>query len=243
MDKEIKNIDILVFGAHPDDVELGCAGTIMLHLELGYSVGIIDLTRGELGTRGSAEIRDKESAKASSLMGINYRSNLGFSDGLFQNNELNQLEIIKQIRKFQPKIVIANAKEDRHPDHERASNLIKTCCFLSGLSKVKTSFNNKEQSTWRPRNLYYYTQFNQVKPDFLIDITKYMSKKIKIVNSYSSQFYKPESKEPETVISKKGFLDSVIYRASDLGRIIGVEYAEGFVSERYFSVDNLFQLK
>jgi len=243
LDKEVKDLDILVFGAHPDDVELGCAGTIMLHLDLGFRVGIIDLTRGELGTRGSAEIRDKESEKASSLMGISYRLNLHLKDGFFNNNESTQLEIIKYIRRLKPKVVIANATEDRHPDHGRASNLIKTCCFLSGLSKIETKFENKKQTPWRPKNIYYYSQFNQVRPDFLIDISSYMQKKIDIVKCYSSQFYAPKSKEPETVISKKGFLDSVVYRSSDLGRIIGVEYAEGFVSERYFSVENLFKLK
>ena len=243
MDKEIKDLDILVFGAHPDDVELGCAGTIMLHLDLGFRVGIIELTRGELGTRGSAEIRDKESEKAASLMGVSYRLNLHLKDGFFNNNESTQLEIIKHIRRLKPKVVIANATEDRHPDHGRASSLIKTSCFLSGLSKIQTTLNNKIQTPWRPNNLFYYTQFNQVKPDFLIDISNYMNKKLDVVKCYSSQFYSSQSNEPETIISKKGFLDSVIYRSSDLGRIIGVDYAEGFTSERYFYVNNLFDLK
>ena len=243
MDKQIENLDILVFGAHPDDVELGCSGTIMSHLDLGYSIGIIDLTRGELGTRGSAELRDKESENASSLMGINFRLNLGLKDGFFNNDENTQLKIISQIRRLKPKIVIANAKEDRHPDHGKASNLIKTCCFLSGLPKVETKFNKIKQVPWRPNNLFYYTQFNNVEPDFLVDISNYMNKKLDVVKCYSSQFYSPKSTEPETIISKKGFLDSVVYRSSDLGRIIGVDYAEGFVSERYIYVDDLFNIK
>ena len=243
MDQQVENLDILVFGAHPDDIELGCAGTIMSHLDLGYRVGVIDLTRGELGTRGSAELRDKESEKASLLMGIKVRLNLGLKDGFFNNDEHTQLEIIKYIRKFKPKIVIANAKEDRHPDHGKASNLIKTCCFLSGLSKVQTKFKKINQEPWRPNNLFYYTQFNNVEPDFVVDISNYMNKKLDVVKCYSSQFYSPKSNEPETIISKKGFLDSVVYRSSDLGRIIGVDYAEGFISERYIYVDNLFNLK
>ena len=243
MDQQVENLDILVFGAHPDDIELGCAGTIMSHLDLGYRVGVIDLTRGELGTRGSAELRDKESKKASLLMGIKVRLNLGLKDGFFNNDEHTQLEIIKYIRKFKPKIVIANAKEDRHPDHGKASNLIKTCCFLSGLTKVQTKFKKINQEPWRPNNLFYYTQFNNVEPDFVVDISNYMNKKLDVVKCYSSQFYSPKSNEPETIISKKGFLDSVVYRSSDLGRIIGVDYAEGFLSERYIYVDNLFNLK
>ncbi len=243
MDQQVENLDILVFGAHPDDIELGCAGTIMSHLDLGYRVGVIDLTRGELGTRGSAELRDKESEKASLLMGIKVRLNLGLKDGFFNNDEHTQLEIIKYIRKFKPKIVIANAKEDRHPDHGKASNLIKTCCFLSGLSKVQTKFKKINQEPWKPNNLFYYTQFNNVEPDFVVDISNYMNKKLDVVKCYSSQFYSPKSNEPETIISKKGFLDSVVYRSSDLGRIIGVDYAEGFISERYIYVDNLFNLK
>ena len=243
MDQQVENLDILVFGAHPDDIELGCAGTIMSHLDLGYRVGVIDLTRGELGTRGSAELRDKESEKASLLMGIKVRLNLGLKDGFFNNDEHTQLEIIKYIRKFKPKIVIANAKEDRHPDHGKASNLIKTCCFLSGLTKVQTKFKKINQEPWRPNNLFYYTQFNNVEPDFVVDISNYMNKKLDVVKCYSSQFYSPKSNEPETIISKKGFLDSVVYRSSDLGRIIGVDYAEGFISERYIYVDNLFNLK
>jgi len=243
LDQQVENLDILVFGAHPDDIELGCAGTIMSHLDLGYRVGVIDLTRGELGTRGSAELRDKESEKASLLMGIKVRLNLGLKDGFFNNDEHTQLEIIKYIRKFKPKIVIANAKEDRHPDHGKASNLIKTCCFLSGLTKVQTKFKKINQEPWRPNNLFYYTQFNNVEPDFVVDISNYMNKKLDVVKCYSSQFYSPKSNEPETIISKKGFLDSVVYRSSDLGRIIGVDYAEGFISERYIYVDNLFNLK
>ena len=245
MDKEKINtkIDILVFGAHPDDIELSCSGTILKHIELGYKIGLIDLTQGELGTRGSKDIRQRETEKANSLMNISFRLNLNMKDGFFEINDRNKLKIISYIRHFQPKIVIANSKNDRHPDHGRAAELIKTCCFLSGLIKVKTNYNNLNQNIWRPNSLYYYTQFNQEIPDFVVDVSSYMEKKMKIIECYSSQFFNPKSKEPETIISKKSFLDSIIYRASDLGRIINVKYAEGFKSERLLSVDNLFNLK
>jgi len=238
-----EKIDILIFGAHPDDVELGCSGTIMKHLDLGYKIGIIDLTKGELGTRGDEKIRKDESQKVLSLMNVSFRLNMDFQDGFFENNREEKLKIITQLRKFQPKIVIANAKNDRHPDHGRASELVKTCCFLSGLVKIKTFSDNKEQEIWRPKSLYYYTQFNQAIPDFVIDISDYVNKKMDIVKCYNSQFYNPKSNEPETIISKKSFLDSVLYRASDLGRIVNVEYAEGFISERYMCVENLLDIK
>ena len=245
MDKEKLNqkVDILVFGAHPDDIELGCSGTILKHLELGYKIGLIDLTQGELGTRGNKQIRQAESKKATSLMNISFRLNLDMKDGLFSIDEKNKMKIITKLRQFQPKIVIANAKNDRHPDHGRAADLVKTCCFLSGLSKIKTTLNGKKQDIWRPINLYYYTQFYQEIPDFVIDISNYIEKKMEIIKCYSSQFYNPESNEPETTISKKSFLDSITYRSADLGRIINVEYAEGFIAERYICVDNLLNLK
>jgi len=245
LDKEKinKKVDILVFGAHPDDIELACSGTILKHLELGYKIGLIDLTQGELGTRGNKAIRQLESEKANSLMNISFRFNLDMKDGFFEIDEKNKIKVITYIRQFQPKIVIVNAQNDRHPDHGRAAELVKTCCFLSGLSKIKTNFKAKKQDVWRPNSLYYYTQFNQEIPDFVIDISNYIEKKMEIIKCYSSQFYNPKSSEPETIISKKNFLDSIIYRSADLGRIINVEYAEGFIAERYICVDNLLDLK
>tara|TARA_S200000501_G_scaffold304523_1_gene292605 strand:- start:72 stop:809 length:738 start_codon:yes stop_codon:yes gene_type:complete len=245
LDKEKINtkVDILIFGAHPDDIELACSGTILKHLELGYKIGLIDLTHGELGTRGSKELRQLETQKANSLMNISFRINLDMKDGFFEINESNKIKIISYLRYFQPRIVIANAKNDRHPDHGRASDLVKTCCFLSGLPKVETIYNREKQNVWRPSSLYYYTQFNQEIPDFVVDISNYIDKKVKIIKSYSSQFYNPKSREPETIISKKSFLDSIIYRSADLGRIINVEYAEGFKSERYICVNDLLDLK
>ena len=245
MDKEKINtkVDILVFGAHPDDIELACSGTILKHLELGYKIGLIDLTQGELGTRGNKKIRQLETKKANSLMNISFRLNLDMKDGFFDINEQNKIKVISYLRHLQPKIVIANSKNDRHPDHGRASDLVKTCCFLSGLSKIETNFKGKNQDIWRPNSLYYYIQFNQEVPDFVIDISNYIEQKKEIIKCYSSQFFNLKSKEPETIISKKSFLDSITYRAADLGRIINVDYAEGFKSERYLCVDNLFDLK
>lgn len=245
MDKEIINtkVDILVFGAHPDDIELACSGTILKHLELGYKIGLIDLTQGELGTRGNKEIRQLETKKSNSLMNISFRLNLDMKDGFFNINEKNKIKVISYLRHFQPKIVLANSKNDRHPDHGRAADLVKTCCFLSGLSKIETIFEDKKQEVWRPKSLYYYTQFNQEIPDFVVDVSKYIEQKMKIIKCYSSQFYNPKSTEPETIISKKNFLDSIKYRSADLGRIINVDYAEGFIAERYICIDNLLNLK
>jgi len=245
LDKEKINtkVDILIFGAHPDDIELACSGTILKHLALGYKIGLIDLTQGELGTRGNKEIRQLETKKANLLMNISLRLNLDMKDGFFDINEKNKIKVISYLRHFQPKIVIANSKNDRHPDHGRASDLIKTCCFLSGLSKIETIFSGKKQDLWRPNSLFYYTQFNQEIPDFVVDISNYIKQKMEIVRCYSSQFYNPESNENETIISKKNFLDSIIYRAADLGRIINVDYAEGFLAERYICVENLLDLK
>ena len=245
MDKEKINtkVDILVFGAHPDDIELACSGTILKHLELGYKIGLIDLTQGELGTRGNKETRQLETKKANSLMNISFRLNLDMKDGFFDINEKNKIKVISYLRHFQPKIVLANSKNDRHPDHGRAASLVKTCCFLSGLPKIETIFKDKKQEVWRPESLYYYTQFNQEIPDFVVDVSKYMEQKMEIIKCYSSQFYNPKSNEPETIISKRNFLDSIMYRAEDLGRIINVDYAEGFVAERYICVDNLLDLK
>ena len=236
-------LDILAFGAHPDDVELGCAGTILKEVALGKKVGIVDLTRGELGTRGSAEIRDKEAAAAAAILGVSVRENLAFRDGFFVNDEAHQLEIIKMIRKYQPEIVLCNAVDDRHIDHPKGSQLVSDACFLSGLIRNTTSLDGEEQKAWRPKVVYHYMQWKNLVPDFVVDITGYVEQKTTAILAYSSQFYDPNSKEPESPISSKNFLESLNYRSRDLGRLTGLEHAEGFTAERYLAVNSLSDLK
>ncbi len=236
-------LDILAFGAHPDDVELGCSGTIAKEVSLGKKVGIIDLTRGELGTRGSVEIRNSESAKASEILGVVVRENLDMRDGFFVNDEAHQLKVIEMIRKYQPEIVLCNAIKDRHIDHGKGSKLVSDACFLSGLRQIKTELNGEVQEAWRPKVVYHYIQWQNIEPDFVVDISEFMDKKMDSVLAYGSQFYDPNSKEPVSPITSKNFLDSVKYRAQDLGRLVGVEYAEGFTTERYLAVNSLGDLK
>jgi len=237
-------LDILVFGAHPDDAELGAGATIAKEVSKGKKVGIVDLTRGELGTRGSAEIRDKESAKAAEILGIAVRENMEFADGFFVNDKEHQLELIKIIRKYKPEIVLCNAIEDRHIDHARGSKLVSDACFLSGLMKIDTKMDGDDawQDAWRPKLVYHFIQWKNLEPDFVVDVSGFIDKKTEAIMAYSSQFYDPDSEEPETPISSKNFTDSVNYRARDLGRIIGVEYAEGFTVERFVGVDSLDDL-
>ncbi|WCM41791.1 bacillithiol biosynthesis deacetylase BshB1 [Flavobacterium sp. CBA20B-1] len=236
-------LDILAFGAHPDDVELGCGGTIAKEVSLGKKVGIIDLTQGELGTRGSAEIRAKEAAKASTILGVTFRENLKFKDGFFINDEAHQLEIIKKIRQYQPEIVICNAIDDRHIDHGKGSKLVSDACFLSGLRRIETSLNGVIQTEWRPKLVYHYIQWKNIEPDFVVDISQFMQHKIDAVMAYSTQFYDPDSKEPLSPIATKNFTESIEYRAKDLGRLVFVDYAEGFTVERYVAVNALTDLK
>lgn len=235
-------LDILAFGAHPDDVELGCAATLAKEIANGKKVGIVDLTRGELGTRGSAAIRDQEAAASARILGVAVRENLGFADGFFANDEAHQRKVISIIRKYQPDLVLCNAIKDRHIDHAKGSQLVSDACFLSGLEKIETSLEGSEQEKWRPTRVYHYIQWENITPDFVVDVTGFMSKKIDAVMAYSSQFYDPNSKEPETPISSKNFTDSIEYRARDLGRLIGVEYAEGFTAERVVAVASLDKL-
>ena len=235
-------LNILAFGAHPDDVELGCGATIAKEVSLGKKVGIVDLTRGELGTRGSAAIRDIEASKSASILGVSVRENLGFADGFFMNDKYHQLEIIKMIRKYQPEIVLCNAIDDRHIDHPKGSNLVSDACFLSGLLKIETKICGESQKKWRPKQVYHYIQWKNIEPDFVVDVSDFIDVKEKAVLAYSTQFYDPTSNEPETPITSKNFTDSINYRAKDLGRLIGVEYAEGFTSERYVAVENLSKL-
>ncbi len=232
------NLDILAFGAHPDDVELGCGGTIIKEVEYGKKVGIIDLTLGELGTRGNVEKRKQESKKANKILGIEIRENMCFKDGFFENTEKNKIELIKKIRCYRPKIVLTNALSDRHPDHPRSSQLTIDACFLSGLSKINTN-----QEVYRPEAIYHYIQFNSITPDFVVDITNQIDKKIEAVKCYASQFYNPKSNEKETIISTKSFLDSVKYRAKDLGRQTKCMYAEAFIAHQLPKVNSIFDLK
>lgn len=236
-------LDILAFGAHPDDVELGCGGTIAKEIAHGKTVGIVDLTRGELGTRGSADLRDEEAAAAAKILGVSVRENLRMADGFFVNDRAHQLKIIQMLRKFQPEIVLCNAIDDRHIDHGKGSKLVSDACFLSGLIKIKTELDGIAQQAWRPKTVYHYIQWKPIEPDFVVDITGYNDKKMDAIMAYSSQFYDPKSALPETPIATKNFQDSIGYRARDLGRLIGVEYAEGFTTERYAAVDSLFDLK
>jgi len=231
-------LDILVFGAHPDDVELGCAGTIIKEVQKGKKVGIIDLTRGELGTRGTKRTRDAETEEATNIMGVAMRENMNFKDGFFKDDEQHKIALIKKIRQYQPKIVITNAVSDRHPDHVRGSHITVDACFLSGLEKIDTG-----QEVWRPDAIYHYIQFNNLTADIVVDITNQIKLKLLAVKAYSTQFYNPDSKESNTIISSQGFLDSVSYRAKDLGRQSGCEYAEGFLSHQMPKVDSLLDIK
>lgn len=235
-------LDILAFGAHPDDVELGCSGTIAKEISLGKKVGIIDLTRGELGTRGSVAIRNEEARKAGEILGIEVRENLDMRDGFFVNDEKHQLAIIKMIRKYRPEIVICNAIEDRHIDHGKGSKLVSDACFLSGLRKIETTIDETSQEPWRPKTVYHYLQWKNIEPDFVVDISAFIKVKTASILAYSSQFYDPNSNEPETPIATKNFLESIHYRTQDFGRLVGVEYAEGFTVERYLAVNSLSDL-
>ncbi|WP_281240117.1 bacillithiol biosynthesis deacetylase BshB1 [Flavobacterium praedii] len=235
-------LDILAFGAHPDDVELGCAGTILKEVSLGRTVGIVDLTRGELGTRGTAEIRDQEANAAAKILGVSVRENLNMRDGFFVNDEKHQLEIIKMIRKYQPDIVLCNAIDDRHIDHAKGSKLVSDACFLSGLLKIETVLDGEMQKAWRPKVVYHYMQWKNIEPDFVVDISGFTDKKMDSILAYRSQFYDPNSNEPESPISSKNFMESLNYRSRDLGRLTGVEHAEGFTVERYLVVNSLGDL-
>ncbi len=235
-------LDILAIGAHPDDVELSCSATISKEISLGKKVGILDLTRGELGTRGSAEIRTKEATEAAKIIGVSIRENLDFADGFFTNDKNHQLEIIKIIRKYRPEIVLCNAIDDRHIDHPKGSKLTSDACFLSGLRRVETDLNGITQEAWRPKKVYHYIQWKNIEPDFVVDVTGFMDIKIASVKAYKSQFHDPNSKEPISPITSKNFIDSVLYRAKDLGRLIGTEYAEGYTVERPIAIKNLDNL-
>lgn len=240
----MKKIDLLAFSAHPDDVELAAAGTLLRHQKLGFSIGIIDLTQGELGSRGSAELRKKEAEASSKILNLDVRENLKFRDGFFENNEANKRAIIEVIRKYQPKIILANSISDRHPDHGRAAKLVSEACFLSGLIKVKTELNGQEQKAHRPEKVYHYIQDNYLKPDFVFDITEVYEQKKKAIEAFSSQFYNPDyaATEAKTPISGRDFQEFLEGRARQFGRIGKCDFAEGFICDAGFGVNNLFDL-
>ena len=230
--------DILAIGAHPDDVELGCGGTLAKLIAEGKSVAVVDLTQGELGTRGTNLTRAAEAAAAVKILGINERVNLQMKDGFLINSEEYQLRIVRMIRKFRPDIVFANAIDDRHPDHAKGCKLVSDACFLSGLIKIETFLDGQPQEAWRPKHIFNYIQWKPVAPDFVVDISNFMEKKIEACLAYKTQFYDPESTEPMTPIATKDFLESLTYRAQDLGRLAGVQYAEGFTTEKLMAFKN-----
>lgn len=235
-------VDILVFAAHPDDAELACSGSILAHIALGKKVAIVDLTRGELGTRGSADTRDKESAAATEILGIHARENLQFRDGFFVKDEKHLLKVIETIRKYQPDIVLANAESDRHIDHGRAGDLVHDACFLSGLTKIETSQNGESQKAWRPKKVYHYIQDRLSDPDIIFDITPFWDTKMKSIMAYQSQFFNPNSVEPVTPIATPEFLEMLQGRALEFGRRIGVKYGEGFTVRGNIGTQNLLDL-
>jgi bacillithiol biosynthesis deacetylase BshB1 len=235
-------VDILAFAAHPDDIELSAAGTILKHISMGKTVAIVDLTQGELGSRGSSETRYAEAANATQILGISYRVNLKMADGFFEINEQNKRLIIEQIRRFQPTIVLANAINDRHPDHGRAAKLVSDSCFLAGLRKVETTWEGEKQTAHRPKAVFNYIQDDFITPDFVIDVTAFAEKKLESILAYKTQFYDPESKEPETPISSAAFLEFIKGRMMHFGRPIGAQYAEGFTIERDMNVKSLFDI-
>jgi N-acetylglucosamine malate deacetylase 1 len=235
-------LDILVLAAHPDDAELGCGGTIARHVSLGHRVGIVDFTQGELGTRGSIEIRRQEATNAGRVLGLTVRRNLQLPDGFFKNEKDHQLEVVKAIRQYQPDIVLSNAVYDRHPDHGRGSDLAFESCFLSGLVKVETSLEGEKQSPWRPKVMYHYIQSQLIVPDFVVDISPFWEKKMEAISAFKTQFYDPSSTEPQTYISNPAFLKLLEARAVEFGHGIGVKYGEGFTVRRFIGVSSLLDL-
>lgn len=234
--------DLLAFGAHPDDVELSASGTLAAHIAMGKKVVLVDLTLGELGTRGSAEIRKKEAAEAAKVLGVQERVMLDLGDGFFEVNEPALIKVMEQIRRFKPDIVLANALNDRHPDHGRGGDLVSRACFLAGLAKIVTHYNDVQQEAWRPKVVYRYIQDNFIKPDLVVDITGFEDIKMKSILCYSSQFYDPQSKEPSTPISGPDFMEHVKARNGQMGRYINVKSGEGFNIERPAGIKDLTTL-
>jgi bacillithiol biosynthesis deacetylase BshB1 len=236
------SVDILAFGAHPDDVELACGGTLLSHIANGKTAGIVDLTYGDLGTRGTVEIRKEEASAAADILGVSFRDNLGYKDGFFLNDKEHQLGVIRMLRKYRPKVVLANANSDRHPDHGRAAALVSDAVFLSGLHKIETEMDGVKQDAYRPPALYHYVQYHEIHPDITVDITDFFDQKMKAILAHKSQFYDPDSSEPKTVISNPEFMDAVIARSRSAGMQINVKYAEGFTAPRNIGTADLLSL-
>ena len=235
-------LDILVFAAHPDDAELACSGTIASHIAAGYKCGIIDLTKGEMGTRGTPEIRAVETEKSTEILELSVRENLGFADVKFHNDWDHQMEVVKMIRKYQPEIILANAIRDRHPDHGKAAELLQQAFFKSGLTKIETKLNGVRQQPYRAKHLYHYIQNDYIEPDFIVDISKFWDKKINSIMAFKSQFYDPDSDEPETFISSASFIEFIEARAKEAGHRIGVKYGEGFTMSTTPGISDLFSI-
>jgi len=238
MNKAMK-LDVLAIAVHPDDVELGCAGTLLMEKRNGKKTGVVDLTRGELGTRGTPELRAEEAARAAAILQLDVRENLGMADGFFRNDETHQRRLIRAIRKYRPEIVLANSLEDRHPDHGRAGHLISESCFLSGLRKVETEDEEgREQEHWRPKYVFHYIQDRYSNPNFVYDISPVFETKLESIKAYTSQFFSAVYKqdEPQTYISTPEFLNAVIGRHQMYGKMIGVPYAEGFITEKMIGI-------
>jgi bacillithiol biosynthesis deacetylase BshB1 len=235
-------LDILVLAAHPDDAELGCGGTIAKHVALGHKVGIVDFTRGELGTRGTIQTRDQEAAEGAKILGVSVRENLSLKDGFFRNLLEEQIAVVKAIRKYRPELILANAIRDRHPDHGKGADLAFECSFLAGLPKFETSDEGKVQDSWRPKALYHYVQSQYINPDFVVDVSDHWEIKMKAIRAFKTQFYDPKSKEPETFISNPGFLKMIESRGQEMGYAIGANYGEGFTVRRFVGVNSLFDI-
>lgn len=235
-------VDILAFAAHPDDVELSASGTILKHIAMGKTVAVVDLTQGELGSRGTIDTRKSEARDASKILGISARENLKMADGFFELSKENKLKVVEQIRRFQPKVILANSISDRHPDHGRGSQLVREAVFLAGLKKVETEWNGEKQKPWRPKSLFFYIQDRHMEPDFAVDISEYVDAKIESIQAFKTQFFNPDSKEPVTPISKKDFFEFLMGRWKEFGRSIGVDYAEGFTVERVPGVEDITEL-
>ncbi|MGK7391568.1 MAG: bacillithiol biosynthesis deacetylase BshB1 [Candidatus Cyclobacteriaceae bacterium M2_1C_046] len=238
----MQKLEVLAIAAHPDDIELSCGGTIALQVALGNKVGIIDLTEGEMGTRGSRELRREEAAAAKEALGIAVRDNMKFKDAFFKNDHEHQLKLIQKIREYQPEIVITNAPEDRHTDHPRASQLVTEACFLSGLAKISTRFDGKDQEAWRPKAVYYFIQSNLLMPDFIVDVSDHWENKMNSIKAYKSQFFDPKSEEPKTYISSPQFMKMIEARGIEFGHLIGAKYGEGFLKQRIPGVKDLKHL-
>ncbi|HHJ50441.1 MAG TPA: bacillithiol biosynthesis deacetylase BshB1 [Phaeodactylibacter sp.] len=240
----MQKVSILAIGVHPDDVELSCSGTLLAHIAKGYTAGLLDLTRGELGTRGTAKIREAEGKAAAEALGVSFRHTLDLGDGIFENNHASRLEIIRVLRACRPEVVLCNAPRDRHPDHGRAGQLAVEACFYSGLRKIETiGYTGRLQEAWRPRAVYHYIQDYNLQPDFLVDISDFMDRKMEIIKLFASQFYRPDAEgEPETPISSEDFLDFVRAKAAVYGRPAGYRFAEGFITTRPPGVGDLVGL-